>query len=47
MKLASIEMAKSNCVRLFHTKGLADPLVGPVFGAIPELPAHLIVIENF
>jgi hemoglobin len=44
---AAIEMAISNCVRLFYTKGLADPLLGPVFSAIPELPTHLEIIENF
>jgi hemoglobin len=35
------------CVWLFYTKGLADPLLGPVFGAIPDLPSHLTIIENF
>jgi hemoglobin len=44
---AAIEVAISNCVRLFYTKGLDDRLLGPVFGAIHDLPAHLEIIQNF
>jgi hemoglobin len=40
-------MAISNCVRLFYSKGLNDPLLGPVFSAISDLPGHLTIIENF
>jgi hemoglobin len=44
---SAIECAISNCVELFYGKGLADPLLGPVFGAIPNLPGHLQIIKNF
>jgi len=44
---ATIEVAISTCVRAFYDKGLADPLLGPIFGAIPELDHHLDVIANF
>lgn len=44
---ASIEAAISTWVRAFYDKGLADPLIGPVFSAIPDLDGHLAIIENF
>lgn len=44
---ARIETAISNCMRAFYAKGLADPLLGPVFSAIPDLEGHLKIIENF
>lgn len=44
---AAIEVAIATCVRSFYDKGLADPLLGPIFGAIPELDHHLDVIANF
>jgi hemoglobin len=45
---ARIETAIGECVRAFYAKGVADPLLGPVFtGAIPDLDAHLEIIENF
>jgi hemoglobin len=44
----AIEIAISDCVQRFYAKGLADPLLGPVFtSAIPDLPAHLEIIKNF
>ena len=44
---AAIEIAISDCVQHFYAKGLADPLLGPIFSAIPDLPAHLEIIKNF
>ncbi|MBY6242512.1 group III truncated hemoglobin [Methylosinus sp. Sm6] len=44
---AAIETAISAFVRGFYDKGLADPLIGPVFAAIPDLDGHLAIIENF
>jgi hemoglobin len=44
---AAIEIAISDCVQRFYAKGLADPLLGPIFSAIPDLPAHLEIIKNF
>lgn len=44
---ASIETAIGACVRAFYAKGLADPLIGPVFSAISDLEHHLTIIENF
>jgi hemoglobin len=44
---ASIETAIGVFVRSFYDKGLADPLIGPVFAAIPDLDGHLVIIENF
>ena len=45
---AAIENAISDCVQRFYAKGLADPLLGPVFtSAIPDLPGHLDIIKNF
>ncbi|WP_166143457.1 group III truncated hemoglobin [Methylosinus sp. RM1] len=43
----AIEAAIATCVRSFYDKGLADPLLGPIFGAIPELDQHLDVIAAF
>lgn len=44
---AAIETAISDCVERFYAKGVADPLLGPVFTAIPDLPGHLEIIKNF
>jgi hemoglobin len=44
---ASIETAIRDFVHAFYAKGLADPLIGPVFSAIPELEHHLTIVENF
>ena len=44
---AAIEIAISDCVQHFYAKGLADPLLGPIFSAIPDLPAHLEIVKNF
>lgn len=45
---AAIELVISDCVQRFYAKGVADPLLGPVFtSAIPDLPAHLEIIKNF
>lgn len=45
---AAVEAAIGACVRAFYAKGVADPLLGPVFaGAIPDLAHHLTIIENF
>jgi hemoglobin len=45
---AKIESAIVACVRSFYAKGVADPLLGPVFAnAIPDLERHLTIIENF
>ena len=44
---AAIEIAISGCVQHFYAKGLADPLLRPIFSAIPDLPAHLEIIKNF
>jgi hemoglobin len=45
---AAIELAISDCVQRFYAKGVANPLLGPVFtSAIPDLPAHLEIIKNF
>jgi hemoglobin len=44
---AAIEAAITACVRRFYDKGLADPLIGPVFSAIPDLDGHLAIIANF
>ena len=41
------EGAIDRCVRLFYEKGFADPLLGPVFRAIPEFEAHIGVIVDF
>lgn len=44
----AIEIAISDCVQRFYAKGVADPLLGPVFtSAIPDLPGHLEIIKNF
>jgi hemoglobin len=42
-----IEAAIGACVRSFYDKGLADPLIGPIFRAIPDLFGHLEIIQNF
>lgn len=44
---AEIESAISGCVRAFYDKGLQDPLLGPVFAAIPNLDEHLVIVGNF
>jgi hemoglobin len=44
---AAIEAAITAFVRAFYDKGLADPLIGPVFSAIPNLDGHLAIVENF
>ena len=45
---AAIETAISDCVQRFYAKGVADPLLGPVFtSAIPDLAGHLEIIKNF
>jgi hemoglobin len=44
---AALEAAITTCVRSFYDKGLADPLLGPIFGAIPALDQHLDIIANF
>jgi hemoglobin len=44
---AAIELAISGCVQRFYAKGMADPLLGPVFTAIPDLAGHLEIIKNF
>jgi len=44
---ATIEAAIATCVRSFYDKGRSDPLLGPIFGAIPELDQHLDIIANF
>jgi hemoglobin len=44
---ATIEAAIATCVRSFYDKGLSDPLLGPIFGAIPELDQHLDIIASF
>jgi hemoglobin len=44
---ATIEAAITTCVRAFYDKGLSDPLLGPIFGAIPHLDQHLDIIANF
>jgi hemoglobin len=44
---AAKEIAISDCVQRFYAKGIADPLLGPIFSAIPDLPAHLEIIKNF
>ncbi|BBU63370.1 hypothetical protein MSC49_33050 [Methylosinus sp. C49] len=43
----TLEAAITTCVRAFYDKGLADPLLGPIFSAIPELDHHLEIIANF
>ncbi len=42
-----IEAAICACVRSFYAKGAADPLLGPVFAAIPDLDRHMTIVENF
>lgn len=44
---AVIETAIDTCVQRFYAKGMADPLLGPIFTAIPDLPGHLNIIKNF
>jgi hemoglobin len=44
---AAIEKAIDAFVRSFYAKGLADPLIGPIFAAIPDLEGHLAIIANF
>jgi hemoglobin len=43
----AIEAAIGCCVERFYQKGLADPLLGPVFSAIEDLNGHLEIIKNF
>jgi len=42
-----IEAAIERLVRRFYEKGDADDLLGPIFRAVPELEAHLVVIMDF
>ena len=44
---AAIETAISACVQSFYAKGMTDPLLGPIFGAIPDLQGHLVIIKDF
>jgi len=45
---AAIENAISECVQSFYSKGMADPLLGPVFSSsIDDLPGHLEIVKNF
>jgi hemoglobin len=44
---ARIEDAIGACVRSFYDKGLADPLLGPLFAAIPDLDGHLAIVASF
>jgi len=45
---ATIETAISACVKSFYAKGVADPLLGPVFSnAIPDLEGHMTTVANF
>jgi hemoglobin len=42
------EAAIRACVKRFYEKGDSDPLLGPIFAkSIPELAAHLEIVENF
>lgn len=46
--VAEIEAAIIDCVRRFYEKGVADPLLSPVFAAaISDLASHLTVVSNF
>jgi hemoglobin len=47
MQRAAIETAIGDCVQRFYARGMADPLLGPIFSAIPGLPKHLEIIKNF
>jgi hemoglobin len=43
-----IETAIEACVRAFYSRGLADPLLGPVLsGAIPDLEKHVATVADF
>jgi hemoglobin len=44
---ARIETAIDACVRAFYDKGAKDPLLGPVFAAIPDLDTHMTIVANF
>jgi hemoglobin len=44
---SAIEADIGCCVERFYDKGLADPLLGPVFSAIEGLDGHLEIIKSF
>jgi hemoglobin len=45
---AAIENAIGECVRAFYSKGVKDPLIGPVFAnSIPDLNHHIGIVQNF
>lgn len=42
------EVAIRACVARFYEKGLADPLIGPIFvRSIPKLEQHLEIVADF
>lgn len=43
----SLEEAIDRMVRRFYAKGDLDPLLGPIFRAIPEFEAHIGIIVDF
>ena len=43
----SLESSIDRLVRRFYAKGDLDPLLGPIFRAIPEFDAHIDVIVDF
>lgn len=42
-----IEQAIDRCVRRFYAKGDGDPLLGPIFRAIPAFEEHIGIIVDF
>lgn len=42
-----LEAAIRDCIRKFYGKGKKDALLGPIFGNIPELEEHMVVIADF
>ncbi|MGD9544890.1 MAG: group III truncated hemoglobin [Methylocystis sp.] len=44
---AKLEVAINDCVRRFYAKGAEDPLLGPIFTAIPGLDEHMGIVANF
>jgi hemoglobin len=43
----SLEEAIDRMVRRFYAKGDLDPLLGPIFRAIPEFETHIGIIVDF
>jgi hemoglobin len=42
-----IEAGIDACVKRFYADGLKDDLLGPIFGRIEHLDAHLDIVKNF